>query len=92
MRKSTNEEVLVETTWSELEMPSGIYDEESQRQLSNMEAIELVASGLGAYLVYLNGNGHLSEEASRHNSQVTRTGEGEHLIAVVAKYPPATTK
>ncbi len=83
------ESVLIETTWTELLEPSGIFD--GDKELSNYEATELIARALGAYAVYPNGNGKLSPEASRHNSQVTRTREGEYLTAVIAKFPPTST-
>ncbi len=84
-----SEKLLVEATSAELLAPSGIF--ENDKELSNIEAIDFIGKAMGAYLVYTNCNGGLSSEASRHNSMVTRSGEGEYLLAVVAKFPPTST-
>lgn len=81
------EKTITETSWSELYQPSGVYDEELGREQTNLEFIEFFAKQLGAYAVFPNMNGKLSTEASSHNSEVTRTGEGEYLVAVVEKFP-----
>lgn len=81
------EETIIETSWSELRQSSGVYDEALGREQTNLEFVEFYTRQLGAYAVFLNMNGKLNTEASRHNSVVTRTGEGEYLFAVVAKFP-----
>ncbi len=79
---------MIEASWAELREPSGVYDDTLGRELTNYEFTEAFAKELGAYAVYPNMNGHLSDEAKRHNSAVTRAGEGEHTVAVIAKFPP----
>lgn len=83
-------EVVIETTWSELRQPSGVF--ESETQLSNWEVTQHLAHTLGAYSVFINMNGKLSPEANVHNSQVTRNGEGEYLLAIVMRFPPETAQ
>lgn len=82
------EKTIIETTWAELYQRSGVYDETRDRELTNLEFIEVFARQLGAYAVFPNMNGKLSDEASAHNSAVTRAGEGEYKVAVIAQFPP----
>lgn len=80
-------EMLMEVGVSQIHAPSGVFAEDGT-ELTNLQILTDIARHRGAYAVFLSMDGFLSPSAATHNSSVTRSGEGEYLIALMAKYPP----
>lgn len=86
MKTDVSCEVIAEMYLSELRQPSGVFDELTDKELTNREFVTALALHKGAFDVFTSMNGHLSPEAAAHNSTVTRSRQGEHIVALVAKY------
>ncbi len=83
--------IIAEMTGEELCAPSGIYDPNLDKDLTNFSAIELIEQAQGSQGVCLNSNGYLSPEAAAYNSQLHRNREltvERMLFAVISKRPP----
>lgn len=87
--------ILGEFTRGELAGPSGIFDEQSGRVLSNYEAVEFIERARGAQGIYANQNGLLSDDANNRNTDVTRNNQGpsvinwrDYTVALVSQRPP----
>ncbi|MCA9343156.1 hypothetical protein KC950_04065 [Candidatus Saccharibacteria bacterium] len=83
--KKVRLETVVEAPFKELYSSSGVVDDSGQ-ELTNIELATSIAQNAGAYGVFISMNGQLSPEANRHNTEVTRSGVGDYIVALVAKY------
>ena len=95
MKLPEGQVILGEFTRAELAKPSGIFDEQRGRELSNYEAVEFIERAQGAQGIYTNQNGLLSDHANDRNSEVTRASHGvnvinwrDHTVALVSQRPP----
>ena len=87
--------VIGEFLVSELRAPSGIFDEKTGTELTNLQAVELFESSIhGAQGVFLNSSQHLSPQGRARNTSVTRSSpygagrRGNYRVAVVSLRPP----
>lgn len=69
-RPGLQRQVITELHRSELDAPSGIFDE-SGGELNNEQAMRFILESLGYQVVHCNMNGDLSAGANRDNSQAT---------------------
>ncbi len=91
--------VIGDFTWHELDTASGIFNE-SGRELTNLEAIKLIETAIGAPYVFVSSNGCLSEGARQYNAALQRETEfnrqvcnpKSYKVAVVARYPRVQTQ
>lgn len=79
---------IIEAPYSELRALSGVFDEATGRELTNQEVVDDFARKLGAVTTFPATNGRLSEAAKQHNSEVTRSGEGEIIMGVIGVFAP----
>lgn len=84
---------LGEWTRQELGEDSGIWD--TDRQLTNLEAIRLIEEANGGQNIHTTQNGHTSHAGNEHNSQLTRASgvrgaapAAEYVVSVLATRPP----
>ena len=84
---------LGEATLDELHAGSGIFDEQSGRELTTLEAVRLIEAHRGAQNVYLDWR-EASQQAKTQNSRHTRketvgttSQPGKYIVAVMSQRP-----